>query len=42
MFKYKLSIPAEITYGDELSEKNLCSLIDTKMHQLPTNKLVGL
>lgn len=33
MFKYKLSIPVEITYGDELSEKNLCSLINTKMHK---------
>lgn len=33
MFKYQLSIPVEITYGNELSEKNLCSLINTKMHE---------
>ena len=33
MFKYQLSIPVDITYGDELSEKNLCSLINTKMHE---------
>lgn len=39
MFKYKLSIPAEITYGDELSEKNLCSLINTKMHE-ETDELI--
>lgn len=33
MFKYQLFIPVKITYGDELSEKNLCSLINTKMHE---------
>lgn len=36
MFKYELSIPVEITYGEELSEKNLCSLINTKMHEFWT------
>lgn len=33
MFKYQLTIPVDITYGDELSEKNLCSLINSKMHE---------
>lgn len=39
MFKYELSIPVKITYGDELSERNLCSLINTKMHE-ETDELI--